>query len=83
MELWHEGEIRAPRLWTFAYDDDGGRRLPRALPRADLAYRLRSRIWRRKYSIVTDIYGFPETGFEARTTPRSEAFHCFSSSGGT
>lgn len=77
MELWNAGEIRAPRLWMFAYGDDGGKRLPRPLPDADLAYRLRSGIWRKKYGVITQIYGFSEDSFEARTTPRGEAFHCF------
>jgi hypothetical protein len=34
-------------------------------------------IWQKKYGIVTDIYGFAPDSFEARTTPREEAFWNF------
>jgi hypothetical protein len=34
-------------------------------------------IWKKKYNIITEIYGFPENGFEAQTTPRTEAFWQF------
>ncbi len=42
--------------------------------------RLPKKIWEEKYRIVTEIYGFGETGFEAKTTPKSEAFWKFKDS---
>ena len=34
-------------------------------------------IWRQKYDIITGIYGFNKDSFEAKTTPREEAFWRF------
>jgi hypothetical protein len=38
-------------------------------------------IWQKKYDIITRIYGFAEDSFEAKTTPRLEAFWRFGASG--
>jgi hypothetical protein len=35
---------------------------------------LTKHIWERKYSLITEIYGFEKDSWEARTTPKSEAF---------
>jgi hypothetical protein len=35
------------------------------------------RIWLRKYSIITETYGFEKNGFEAQTTPMAESFWRF------
>jgi len=77
--LWTEGRLRARRLWLFAYEDGGGAYAPRARPNAHLHLRLPAAIWREKLRLVTDTYGFTPESFEARTTPRTEAFWCFSS----
>ena len=34
-------------------------------------------IWQKKYSIITEVYGFGADSFEARTTPHQEAFWIF------
>jgi len=68
----------AKRMWQFAYEDGGGQYLPRFVKDADRIIRLPEDIWAKKYHIVTDIYGFTPDSFEARTTPRVEAFWCFS-----
>ena len=68
----------AERMWQFAYEDAGGQCLPRFVRDADRIIRLPEDIWAKKYHIVTDIYGFTPDSFEARTTPRVEAFWCFS-----
>ncbi|MBN1578202.1 MAG: PIG-L family deacetylase [Chitinispirillaceae bacterium] len=77
ISLWAAGMIFPRRLWTFAYNDDGKRHLPEAAPDADLTSRLPADIRRRKYAIITGIYGFTESSFEARTTPGTEAFRSF------
>jgi LmbE family N-acetylglucosaminyl deacetylase len=77
IELWQAGRIRATELWTFAYEDGKKQYLPRPVEDAAIHAGLPESIWERKYSIITDIYGFPSDGFEARTTPRSEAFRRF------
>lgn len=81
MRLWRTGELGAREAWSFAYEDAGGGYLPRADKNADFQIELPKQIWQRKYDIITKVYGFSEDSFEARTTPRREAFWCFKASG--
>jgi LmbE family N-acetylglucosaminyl deacetylase len=81
MRLWKAGELNAGQVWSFAYEDGGQKYLPRANKGADLQIRLPDIIWQRKYDIITKIYGFGEDSFEAKTTPRQEAFWRFGSVG--
>jgi LmbE family N-acetylglucosaminyl deacetylase len=74
LEMWSEGELGASQLWLFAYDDDERRHLPRADPNADLTLTLPDEVWREKARLLTDGYGFGHDSWEARVTPRSEAF---------
>ncbi|MBN1671974.1 MAG: PIG-L family deacetylase [Kiritimatiellae bacterium] len=74
LALWQAGQLAARAVWLFAYEDGGRRYLPRPAAAAHQLIRLPPRIWRRKYEIVTQIYGFDPRSFEARTTPRAEAF---------
>ncbi|KPK45309.1 MAG: hypothetical protein AMJ65_00195 [Phycisphaerae bacterium SG8_4] len=80
LALRRGGRLHCERLFTFAYEDGGGEYLPTAVKDADLAIKLPQQIWQRKYDVITDIYGFAPGSFEARTTPREEAFLQF---GGT
>ena len=77
MSLWLREKISAKQVWRFAYEDGNGNYLPRAVNDADLNTRLNDVIWKKKYHIITNIYGFAPDSFEARTTPRREAFWCF------
>jgi hypothetical protein len=52
--------------------------LPQPKQNADLSIKLPEAIWNRKYHLITDIYGFDQSSWEARTTPRMEAFNRFS-----
>jgi len=61
-------------LWLFAYDDGGGKHLPRPAANCDIAIRLPPDIWGRKYQILTEVYGFAPDSFEAKTTPKEETF---------
>jgi LmbE family N-acetylglucosaminyl deacetylase len=79
VELWEAGELRAAELWMFAYEDGRGAHLPRAAAGAHRRCALPEPVWEQKHSIITDVYGFGSDGFEARTTPREEAFWCFRS----
>lgn len=72
--LWKEGTISAGALWLFAYEDGGRRYPPRADERADLRQVLSQDLWNEKYCIITEVYGFAADSWEARTTPREEAF---------
>jgi LmbE family N-acetylglucosaminyl deacetylase len=72
--LWHTGKVSAGALWTFAYEDGNKAYLPKAIENAPIYRILIKWIWLRKYDIITKIYGFTEDSWEARTTPRAEAF---------
>ena len=74
--LLQDGRISAKMLWMFAYEDGEKEYLPRAITSADKAAELPDRIWRKKYNIITKIYGFGADSFEATTCPRQEAFWC-------
>jgi LmbE family N-acetylglucosaminyl deacetylase len=75
--LWDTGRLAADELWTFAYEDGGRQYLPRPVGSAAIHMALPEPVWQHKFAIITRTYGFPEDGFEARTTPRSEAFWRF------
>jgi len=75
--LWQAGRLLAGELRLFAYEDGGGRHLPSPRSDAHIVQTLPNEIWRRKYAIIADVYGFRPESFEARTTPREEAFWCF------
>ena len=75
--LWESKELFAKELWMFAYEDGGGQYLPRAVDDADVKIKLPDEIWHKKYDVITNVYGFNPDGFEAKTTPKEEAFCCF------
>lgn len=78
--LWRTGKLSSEELWTFAYEDGRRQYLPKPIKNAHLYYGLPDDVWQRKRRIITSTYGFHEDGFEARTTPRAEAFWRFTSS---
>jgi LmbE family N-acetylglucosaminyl deacetylase len=77
IQLWHAGSIQANELWVFAYEDGDKQYLPQPIQTAHLFQALTGDLWRTKYDLITETYGFPKDGFEARTTPREEAFWRF------
>ncbi|NEW83178.1 MAG: PIG-L family deacetylase [Mariniphaga sp.] len=77
IKLWHATEISATELWTFAYEDGNKKYFPLPVKNANIFRLLTKRIWLRKYSIITETYGFKKDSWEAETTPRSEAFWQF------
>jgi LmbE family N-acetylglucosaminyl deacetylase len=77
MALWESERLFAKQVWRFAYEDGEGKYLPRVVQDADLKIRLPDEIWKKKYDIITNVYGFAPDSFEARTTPQEEAFWCF------
>jgi hypothetical protein len=72
--LWLEGLLSAGRVRLFAYADSGRETLSLARPEADCLVRLDELTWQRKYQLITQTYGFTPASWEARTTPRIEAF---------
>ena len=80
--LWEQGLIKAKEVWMFAYRDGGkgGKQdLPKAIKTAHLISNLPEGVWRRKYNIITDTYGFAPETYEANIVMREEAFWCFKS----
>ena len=80
IKLWQAGKISANELRTFAYDDGNKAYYPKAVGGAHVFHTLTRRIWLRKYSILTETYGFGTNSWEAQTTPRAEAFWQFTDS---
>lgn len=78
IQLWHQGNISANELWTFAYEDGNKAYFPKALETAPVYQLLPEPIWLRKYNIMTGTYGFEAKSWEAETTPRAESFWQFS-----
>lgn len=77
MKLWGAGKISANELYTFAYEDGNKRYYPIPIKTATIYHTLTRQIWLRKYSIITEIYGFKKNSWEAETTPKGEAFWKF------
>jgi hypothetical protein len=79
LKLWQNAKIDSPELWAFAYEDGNKEYYPRAAKNATSYYILANEIWLKKYNIITEIYGFREESWEAKTTPKKEAFIEFNS----
>jgi len=79
LSLIEKGKLIAKELWMFAYEDGEKKYYPRAIDNADVYTMLPEEIWNKKFKIITDKYGFPSEGWEAKTTPKAEAFWCFKS----
>jgi LmbE family N-acetylglucosaminyl deacetylase len=79
--LWYNGAIATSCLWVFAYEDHNRHYFPRSVKDADLHFPLSLNIWQHKYDIITKLYGFDKDTWEAKTTPKEEAFWQFTDSG--
>lgn len=77
IRLWHDNKIRVRELWCFAYEDNHKQHMPRAIDTASVYRVLGDLTWQKKYDIITTIYGFGKDSFEAKTTPKAEAFWRF------
>lgn len=77
IQLWNAGKIETNELWTFAYEDDNKKYFPRPIENDTIYEKLTKRIWLRKYSIITETYGYNKNSWEAETTPHAEAFWQF------
>ena len=80
IRLWHAQKISANELWTFAYEDGEKKYYPRPIESSSIYHTLTEQIWLKKYSIITETYGFKKNSFEAETTPRAESFWRFTNS---
>ena len=74
LRLWSRGQLQAEELWLFAYEDGNRAYQPRASADADLVNELPFAVWQQKLALLTASYGFDPASWEARVTPRREAF---------
>jgi len=72
--LFNTKELSAKQLWMFAYEDGGGKYLPKPVRDSDVNVWLPEKIWQAKYKIITETYGFGPDTFEAKCCPKQEAF---------
>lgn len=77
LSLWQTGKLTASELWTFAYEDGQKQYYPKPVEGASIFRTLTKIIWERKYSLITETYGFEKNSWEAKTTPQAEAFWKF------
>jgi LmbE family N-acetylglucosaminyl deacetylase len=77
ISLWNLGKIKTNQLWIFAYEDGNKAYYPKAIENASVYVVLEASVWQKKYSLITDTYGFGKAGWEAQTTPKAEAFWQF------
>lgn len=75
--LWRRGVIQTRELRMFAFTDDERRHLPRAIDAAPLQLALDDGVFNKKRALITATYGFAPDSWEARATPRKEAFWTF------
>ena len=75
--LWNKGKIATNKLWAFAYEDGNKNYFPKAIENNTYFETLKKRIWNKKYNLITETYGFEKNSWEAKTTPKTEAFWVF------
>ena len=73
-----KGKISTDVLWLFAYEDGNKTYFPKPIEKADVFQILSNDLWLKKYEIISKIYGFAPESWEAKTTPKAEAFWVFS-----
>lgn len=75
--LWNKGKIATNKLWAFAYEDGNKKYFPKAIENASHFETLKKEIWIKKHALITETYGFEKDSWEAKTTPKAEAFWVF------
>ncbi len=77
--LWCFRRLTARALWMFAFEDGEGAYIPH--PRADAHFHLScgESTAKEKRRLITGVYGFSPSGFEAHAAGKHEAFFCWSS----
>ena len=75
--LWNKGKIATNKLWAFAYEDGNKNYFPKAIENTPYLETLKKGIWNKKYNLITETYGFEKNSWEAKTTPKTEAFWVF------
>ncbi len=71
------GKLHAEQVWSFAYEDGGKKYLPRPDRNADLQIKLPYNIWKQKYNIITQIYGFDKEKFRSGNNAERRSVQAF------
>jgi len=82
LSLLKSNRLRTSELWMFAYQDNNRQDFPKPIITADVRIELPQTVWKKKYEMITKIYGFSADSWEALTTPKTEAFWIFMSTEG-
>lgn len=77
LNLWSDGQLSSKEVWIFAYEDGNRMYFPQALKTTGLYFMLSDYLWNKKYNLITKIYGFEQESWEAKATPKTEAFWKF------
>jgi LmbE family N-acetylglucosaminyl deacetylase len=78
LNLWYEDKLSSKEIWIFAYEDGNRMYFPQALKATDLHVDVPADLWNKKYELITKVYGFEPDSWEAKATPKAEAFWKFS-----
>lgn len=77
INLWLADKLKCDELLIFAYEDGNRMYFPKALAKANLYFKIPTKLWQLKYDIMTEIYGFKQNSWEVKCTPKAEAFWRF------
>ncbi len=80
IRLWCNNNLFTNELWTFAYEDGGGKYFPKPVKKAHIYNKLTASQYLTKQRILTETYGFEKNSFEARTSSKYESFWKFDNS---
>ncbi len=78
--LWNDSKLKAKQLLFFAYEDGGGKYIPRPVENADIVIKLTKNVWQIKKDIIISSYGFSPDSFEAKAVSKIEAFRIIETS---
>lgn len=77
IRLLQNNKIITFKFWMFAFEDGNKSYAPTAITTADIFIHLSDAIFSRKYALITGIYGFQTTSWEATILSDNEAFWVF------
>lgn len=78
LNLWCKGKLSGKEIWVFAFEDGNRMYFPQALKTTGYYFDLPTDLWKIKYDLITKVYGFEQDSWEAKATPKAEAFWKFS-----
>jgi len=77
ISLWKSKRLKTKLLWPFAYEDGNKNYYPKPFENAPIQEKIPKEIWEKKYRLITELYGYAPTSFEAHSTQKLESFWQF------